>query len=645
VVKDAWVLDAGYGEVFNDTAQQDDVVNVANSQYDGQDRLVLATAPEGGTVGYAYSLDLKHNVVQVTQTPKPGSGLSARVTRTAYDPVYNKPTRITDPLGRIATMAYDAATGNLLSVVADAGGLPHFNAKSSFTYTNTGQVLTASDALGTVAVNAYDAKGNVVQVTRDYGRLNQITRMGYDALGNPTEVTDPKGNVTRTAYDPNRRVTSVTAPMSAASTEALSTRYGYDADGRVLETVVGAGTLTITTRATYTPSGKLATSTDAKGNVTRTSYDVLDRVASIADALGRVTSYTYDAMSRRVGVFNPAIQAGALLVQSYTPDGQLASLTDANGNTTSYAYDGFDRLSTTTYPDSSTERQTYDANDNVLTRSTRAKQTFTYTYDTLNRLSTKTPPASGPVVTYTYDLAGRVTSVSDTSSSIVSAVPPTGTTVQYATTAAYDPLNRPLRFEFSPAPSQTTPTGASVTFTHGYNAVDQRISQGISDNSWVQYPSGPSSTSYTANSLNQYTAVGGVTPTYDGNGNLSYDGSFSYCYDAENRLVRVITSGTCASPGTTVATYAYDAQGRRKSKTVGGTTTIYVTDADNREVLEYNGSTGQIQAWYAYGAGLDVLNRVDVSGGTRQTLIPDIQGSIVATLASNTGTLVKRNGN
>jgi YD repeat-containing protein len=35
------------------------------------------------------------------------------------------------------------------------------------------------------------------------------------------------------------------------------------------------------------------------------------------------------------------------------------------------------------------------------------------------------------------------------------------------------------------------------------------------------------------------------------------------------------------------ASYAYDAQGRRKSKTVNGATTIFVTDADNREVLEY----------------------------------------------------------
>jgi len=60
-------------------------------------------------------------------------------------------------------------------------------------------------------------------------------------------------------------------------------------------------------------------------------------------------------------------------------------------------------------------------------------------------------------------------------------------------------------------------------------------------------------------------------------------------------------------------------------------------------VLEYDGSSGAINAWYAYGAGLDVLNRMDVPANARQTFIPDIQGSVVATLASNTGTLSKRN--
>ena len=70
------------------------------------------------------------------------------------------------------------------------------------------------------------------------------------------------------------------------------------------------------------------------------------------------------------------------------------------------------------------------------------------------------------------------------------------------------------------------------------------------------------------------------------------------------------------------AAYVFDAQGRRKTRTVTGTTTVFVTDADNREVLEYDGGSGAILRWYAYGLGAnDVLNQSNVAAGTRVALI------------------------
>ncbi|HYS91691.1 MAG TPA: RHS repeat-associated core domain-containing protein, partial [Bradyrhizobium sp.] len=86
----------------------------------------------------------------------------------------------------------------------------------------------------------------------------------------------------------------------------------------------------------------------------------------------------------------------------------------------------------------------------------------------------------------------------------------------------------------------------------------------------------------------------------------------------------------------------YDAQGRRKTKTVNGATTVFVTDAANREVMEYDGATGAIQRWYAYGLGSnDVLNQMNVVAGTRAALIPDIQGSVIASMDSSSGALSK----
>jgi RHS repeat-associated protein len=69
---------------------------------------------------------------------------------------------------------------------------------------------------------------------------------------------------------------------------------------------------------------------------------------------------------------------------------------------------------------------------------------------------------------------------------------------------------------------------------------------------------------------------------------------------------------------------------------------MFVTDADNREVLEYDGTSGALQRWYAFGQGPDaVLGQMNVALGARETMIPDIQGSIVGMLDSGTGALTK----
>lgn len=54
--------------------------------------------------------------------------------------------------------------------------------------------------------------------------------------------------------------------------------------------------------------------------------------------------------------------------------------------------------------------------------------------------------------------------------------------------------------------------------------------------------------------------------------------------------------------------------------------------------MEYRGSDGQVQRWYAYGAGPnEVLARMEVGTGTRAPYIPDSLGSVLAAYASDTG--------
>ena len=53
---------------------------------------------------------------------------------------------------------------------------------------------------------------------------------------------------------------------------------------------------------------------------------------------------------------------------------------------------------------------------------------------------------------------------------------------------AYDALNRPTAATWDPAPTATSPAATGVTFGHSYNAVNQRIGQTVSDNTWFAYP-------------------------------------------------------------------------------------------------------------------------------------------------------------
>jgi RHS repeat-associated protein len=74
---------------------------------------------------------------------------------------------------------------------------------------------------------------------------------------------------------------------------------------------------------------------------------------------------------------------------------------------------------------------------------------------------------------------------------------------------------------------------------------------------------------YTANELNQYFLISNhvnhvnpvqISPVYDLDGNMTWDGRFSYAYDAENRLVAAYSNGLC------VVFNAYDHLCRRVLK-------------------------------------------------------------------------------
>jgi YD repeat-containing protein len=112
---------------------------------------------------------------------------------------------------------------------------------------------------------------------------------------------------------------------------------------------------------------------------------------------------------------------------------------------------------------------------------------------------------------------------------------------------------------------------------------------------------------YATNILNQYTSAGTVYFSYDDNGNLTGDGTDSYTYDAENRLMTANASGLSV-------TYNYGPSGRRISKTIGGETTYYIYDGD-QAICEYD-DAGILRKKFVYGVGIDEVVRMSQVGRT-----------------------------
>jgi YD repeat-containing protein len=132
--------------------------------------------------------------------------------------------------------------------------------------------------------------GDPVSVIRDCcgaGHLNQTTTLAYSAPGDVISSTDPNGNLTTNTYDSDRRRIITTLPATAVAPSGLVTAFTYDPIGQLLQTQQSANGATLRqTSATYTPTGKLATATDANVNITHYAYDADDRLAGTTDPLG-----------------------------------------------------------------------------------------------------------------------------------------------------------------------------------------------------------------------------------------------------------------------------------------------------------------------------------------------------------------------
>jgi RHS repeat-associated protein len=123
------------------------------------------------------------------------------------------------------------------------------------------------------------------------------------------------------------------------------------------------------------------------------------------------------------------------------------------------------------------------------------------------------------------------------------------------------------------------------------------------------------------------TSFAGLTFSYDNEGQTATQGSTTYGFDYEHRLI--------AAPG---VTYSYDGSGNRLKAIPYGAETHYVYDASGNLLAETN-NANVITRYYIYGAGL--LATVDATTGNIYCYHFNATGNTIA-LTDGSQTIVNR---
>ncbi|MCP3938599.1 MAG: RHS repeat protein, partial [Actinomycetia bacterium] len=491
--------------------------------------------------------------------------------------------RITDPLDRINTYAYDVA-GDLVSFTDRAGTV------TRFTYDDDHRLLDSENAYGVKPVrNEYDTEGRLVRHIDAFGKVIEFNhdrdasreimtnRLGhsrileYDARGNVVRETDESGHVTTRVFDGRENLLSETDPLNRTTTYFYSadddlltltgpldnvTSYTYDSRGRILtETNPGGGVTTMV----YDSRGRPIRATDALGQLTTLTYDSAGNTLTTTDPLGQVTTFEYDSFgnrTREIDALGNESYATYDDVANRLTETQTRTLVDGSTETllTSFTYDDLDRLTVATAADSTSISTTYDLLGRVTSRTDPLGHSITMSYDLISRLVNTSYP-DGTAESQSYDAEGRLTAQVDRG----------GRT----TTLTYDPTGRLL--------ATTYPDGSSTDST--YDA----------DGQLIAFTNGRGHTTSFV-----YDAAGRRTTTIDSLGHAR-----TYTYDEAGNQ----TSATDARGQTT--TYTYDALNRPVTATFPvGTTSQITYDPRGRRIVETD------QAGIATEFGYDALDRL-----------------------------------
>jgi len=309
--------------------------------------------------------------------------------------VYPWPTAIGRVLdggaSQVTTMTYNAQ-GGMTSKIDPAGR------QTTSTYATNGlDVLTVEQVRsgGADIVQSYAGYTNHVPATVT-DAAGQTTTMTYNAAGQPLTVTNAKNETTTYAYESvTGNLRTVTGPVPGATTT-----YTYDAYGRVESTADADGYVVV---MDYEPLNRITQRTYPDDTTETYTYSKLS-LTEQKDRLGRITRHFYDGFGRRTATLDPA---GRTISQVWCDCGSLDALVDANGNRTRWERDIQGRVTREIRADNTTDTlYTYDLAGRLKTVTDPKDQVTTHGYnldDSLSGTAYTNEVISTPDVSYTYD--------------------------------------------------------------------------------------------------------------------------------------------------------------------------------------------------------------------------------------------------
>jgi len=618
-----------YDKVGNVTKVTDPLLRSTLMVYDNQNRRIKTTYPGGAFETAAY--DDRDNMISRTnelgKTWTSTFGLmnelltqtdpTARTTSYTYGvagaAALGKATRVTANSGRVSDVVYDALWRAVSSTVATGTAE---QASSSTVFDDVGNVASSTDELGRVTRFIYDNRSRAVSTTDAIGRVWSTT---YSVDGLPLTKTAPDGTVDTSTYDAAHRL------ISATDAQSRTTTYGYN------------------------NVDQMTSLTDARGSVTQWTYDLTGRQTSKVYADSTQELYGYDVASQLVTVTRPG---GQVETRVYSTRGWLTASNFAGSSAPSrtFTYDIAGRQLTANITGTGLVTRTFDDAGRQLTEAQKinaagnATFTVSYAYDVDGRRLSTTYP-DGKVITHTYNNRGELSTLNDGGGTPIMTYTRrldgslSGTTQRngMATAKAYDGVGRLLGTGHS-APGGLLIGGESYTLdvmsrrtsrtfadatgdVFGYDAVGQVTAALYASTSaatqataggwtptttWAYDNAGNrtavndagNTTSYTANALNQYTAINTAAPTHNANGDMLTDATRSYAWNGRSQMTSVVT-------GSATETHNYDALSRRIARTDASGTTYFIHDGWN-VIAEYKriSAANVLQRRYVWGQDL-----------------------------------------